>query len=308
MPFKPLTKSKYPRRLWSLVGYPASGKSTFAMRMQGPFVVIDADHRIDEVAQLTTEDIYPVSEIGVEHTEPHAIAKRLDENMPQTRVGTILVDSLTTIIAPRVTNAINAKAEGELGNLYAGFKDKALAMRELQDAVTKWDTDVLWVYHLDDAFDAQGKEHTKATISPRELVRLTRSINMQLEVVVDEKAHKRGIKIVWTRRGRSDITLWDDSGVWKNMPEKIEAAAYDGLTQADMERIELSAPETFPSPAVAVAWAVTQGAFENETHAANAYDKVKREANPKSAREMTALWIADVQHRISEKTNGGAGR
>ena len=48
MPFNKMLKNKYPPRLWSLVGYPGSGKSTFSTKMRGPFVVIDADQRFDD--------------------------------------------------------------------------------------------------------------------------------------------------------------------------------------------------------------------------------------------------------------------
>jgi len=305
MSFQKMSKSKYLPRHWALVGYPRDGKSTFASQMNGPFVVIDADQRFSEVLSLANGDVYRVSEIAHEHTDPHAIAARLRENMPGAQVRTIIVDSLTAIIAPRVTQAIVAKERGEIKSLGAAFKDKAMAMRELQDAVTMWGTDTLWIYHLHDARDDKGTARTAATVSALELVRLTRSINMQLQVVRD--GEKRGIKIVWSRKGRDGVTLWDESGKWENMPARIESAAYDGLTQQDMERKENASPEMFPSPEVALAWAIEQGAFESENHAQNAYDKIKREQQPKSAREMAALWVADVQRRIAEKTSG-AGR
>ena len=38
MPFQKLVTSAYPRRLWSLVGFPGTGKSTFAMQMRGPLL------------------------------------------------------------------------------------------------------------------------------------------------------------------------------------------------------------------------------------------------------------------------------
>ena len=307
MAFTKMNKTQLPPRMWALVGYPGAGKSTFSTQMRGPLVVIDADQRFTEVAHLVNEDIYPVSSVAHEHTDPHAIAKRLNENMPEAlatpaRVGTIVVDSLTAIIAPRVVQAMVAKAEGETENLSAAFKDKALAMRELQDAVTKWGVDTLYLYHLHDARDSKGKEQTRATVSALELVRLTRSINMQLEIVADAKnPQRRGLKIVWARRGRQDVILWDESGVWKDMPARIERAAYEGLTHADMDRIENSTPAFFASPEVAVAWALEQGAFDSDAHARNAYEKVKREAQPKSAKEMAALWIADTQRRLDEK-------
>lgn len=303
MGFQKMNKSQLPPRMWALVGYPGAGKSTFSTQMRGPLVVVDADQRYAEVAHLVHEDIYPVSSVAYEHTDPHTIAKRLNENMPDAlatpaRVGTIVIDSLTAIIAPRVVNAMVSKAEGETENLSAAFRDKALAMRELQDAVTKWGVDTLYLYHLHDARDAKGKEHTRATVSALELVRLTRSINMQLEIA--QENGRRGVKIVWARRGRQNVMLWDESGIWRGMPERIERAAYEGLTQQDMDRIENSTPEFFPSPEVAIAWAIEQGAFESDVHARNAYEKVKREAEPKSAREMAAAWVLDVQRRLAE--------
>ncbi len=309
MSFQKMNAPKYPPRHWALVGYPGSGKSTFSTQLRGPYVVIDADQRYSEVLHLAAQDVYPVSNIAYEHADPHAIAKRLQENMPEAmrapeRIGTIIIDSLTAIIAPRVTKAIVEKQEGEVKNLYAAFKDKAMAMRELQDAVTRWGTDTLWIYHLNDASDAEGKTRTKATVSALELVRLTRSINMQMQIVTDEKTKTRGVTIIWSRRGRDGMTLWDESGTWKDMPARIEAAVYDGLTQKDMDRIEASTPEVFASHEVAIDWAMEQGAFGVINHAQNAYKKLLREAQPKDMRAMTPLWIADVQHRIAVKANG----
>lgn len=304
MPFQKMQKQKYPARLWGLVGYPGAGKSTFATQMQSPLVVVDADQRFGEVFPLVSGDVYRVSEIAHENTDPHAITKNLAANMPALAAtlsgarGTIVIDSLTAILAPRVVAAMVAKERGEVKSLGAAFKDKALAMRELQDGVTRWGCDALWIFHLHDASDDKGNAQTKTTVSALELVRLTRSINMQLQVVIENK--KRGIKVTWCRSGRDGMTLWDDSGKWIGMPERIEQACYDGLSQEDMDRKELSAPETFASPEVAMAWGVAQGAFENEAHARNAYEKIKREQNPQNARHMAALWNADVQRRIGE--------
>ena len=296
MPFQKMTKQQYPPRHWAIVGYPGAGKSTFATQMRGPLVVVDSDQRFDEVLPLAAQDVFRVSDIGSENTDPHIIAKLLDANMPGTNAGTIVVDSLTAIIAPRVTSAIVAKERGEVKSLGAAFKDKAMAMRELQDAVTRWGTDTLWIYHLQDGRDDKGNAHTRATVSALELVRLTRSINMQLEIVRD--GDRRGIKVVWARRGREGATVWDESGTWQDMPARIEAAVYDGLSTADMDRKETAAPEVFASPEIAIDWAIAQGAFDNIQHARNAYEKLKREAQPKSAREMTALWTADVARRL----------
>ena len=45
MAFQKMNKTAFPPRQWALVGYPGSGKSTFAAQMRGPLLVVDADHR-----------------------------------------------------------------------------------------------------------------------------------------------------------------------------------------------------------------------------------------------------------------------
>ncbi|MBL7202510.1 MAG: hypothetical protein ISS56_20435 [Anaerolineae bacterium] len=209
-----------------------------------------------------------------------------------------MVDSLTAIICPLVIQAMVDKDAGRAKNLAAAFRTKALAMRQLQDAVTRWGTDCLWIYHLNDARDEKGKEVTRATVSPTELARLLRSINMQIEIV--QEGARRGAKVVWARRGRAGMALWDDTGTWAGIPEKIEAAAYDSLSREQQEDLENQVPEVFPNAETAIAWALERGAFDALQHSRNAYQKLKREKAPKNAREMAEIWIADVQHRLAE--------
>jgi hypothetical protein len=306
MAFRKMAKGAYPPRLWALVGYAGSGKSTFATQMHGPILVIDADHRFQEVLDLADgRDVYELSDTATDNTDPDRVAAILADNMPGSEIGTIVVDSLTAIITPLVVQAMIDKEAGRAQNLAAAFRTKALAMRQLQDAVTRWATDVLWIYHLQDARDAQGKALSRATVSQTELARLTRSINMQLEIV--QEGDKRGIKVVWARRGRQGMTIWDDSGCWRGTPERIEEAVYSGLSEADQERIEQEIPDVFPSPDKAIAWGVERGAFKALQHARNAYAKLKREAKPKDAKEMARLWVADVQARLMTANDNGNG-
>ncbi len=306
MAFKKMTKQTYPPRLWALVGYPGSGKSTFATQMAGPVLVVDADHRFDEVLDLATGPVYELSNSPADNVDADRIAAILQENMPGSGVKTIVVDSLTAIITPIVTQARVYKDAGRVKNLAAAFRVKALAMRQLQDGVTRWGCDTLWIYHLNDARDAKGRALTRATVSQTELARLTRSINLQLEIV-DGGNGRRGVKVVWARRGRSGMTIWDDdiTGYWQGMPERIEAEVYDGLSKADQAEIEQQIPDVFPNAETAIAWGIEQGAFGDDgalPHARNAYNKLKREQQPQTAREMAALWAADVRGRL--KANG----
>merc|ERR1711981_78698 len=173
--------------------------------MLGPKVVIDADHRFTEVLELSEDDVFSLSDDPQDNVDTDNIAKCLYQNMPNSGVKTIIVDSLTAIITPIVVKAMLDKDKGRQKNLMAGFKEKAMAMRQLQDAVARWGTDCLWIYHLQDARDGKAREITKSTVSETEIARLTRSINMQLKII--EKDGKYGVEVIWARRGRSGMVI-----------------------------------------------------------------------------------------------------
>ncbi len=297
MAFKKMQKPKYPPRQWSLVGYPGSGKSSFAAQMQGPKLVIDSDHRFTEVLENADDDVYQLSDNPSDNVDPDTISKVLNQNMRGADVKTIIVDSLTAIITPLMTQAVIDNDKGRNRNQIAAFKTKALAMRQLQDAVTRWGTDCLWIYHLQDARDAKAKEITRSSVSETELARLKRCLNMQLEVIQENSSpdSRRGIRIVWARKGRKGMVIWDDSGYWKNMPSKIEAAVYDGLTKREQAEIEAETPTLFKTPEAAFEWAMQLQAFEDADVAKEAYENIKIEGQPASASEMATLWVNYVQ-------------
>ena len=296
MAFKKLDpKIHRPPRQWALVGYPGSGKSTFAAQMTGPILVVDADHRFAEVAPLAAADVYELSEHPADHVDARRITELLRVNMPESGVRTVVVDSLTAIVSPLVSEAVLANEAGENKNRISAYKSKAMSLRLLQDAVTGWGVDVLWVYHHRDARDGQAKPVQATSISAVELARLRRSLNMQLSIVRD--GERRGVRVDWARRGRAGLTLWDDSGCWRGMPERIEAACYEGLTLTEQERIETTDPTAFSGPADAIAWAFEKGCFRDALHAKNAYEELKRGRKPQSAAEMWAAWIDEVQFR-----------
>ncbi len=295
MAFQKMNKPEYPPRHWSIVGYPGSGKTTFAAQMQGPTLVIDADHRFTEVLDISGDDVYALSDNAADNVDPDAISRILEENMPGSGVKTIVVDSLTAIITPFVVQAMIDREKGRNRNLMAGFQKKALAMRQLQDAVTRWGTDSLWIYHLQDSRDANAAAIVRSTVSQTEIARLTRSINLQLQIIED--GGRRGIQVAWARRGRSGVTIWDDSGTWAGMPEKIEAAVYDGLTRSEQAEIEAKTPQVVPNSETAISWGFEQEIFPTIEAARRVYEALKEEASPRSAREMAALWVAEVRAR-----------
>jgi len=296
MPFQKMT-AKLPARQWALVGHPGSGKSTFAAQMRAPMVVIDADHRFAEVMRHVVGDVFALSEDPSDNVDAERIAALLRQNMAGSGVKTLVVDSLTAIIAPLVTSAVMDNDAGRNKNKIAAFKDKALAMRLLQDAITGYGVDTLWIYHLRAGMDGHANKVESTSISAVELARLRRSLNLQLRVI--EQQGKRCIVIDWARSGRSGLTLWDESGNWQGMPEKIEKAVYGGLTDAQMQEIARSTPTSFSSAEDAIAWGFESGAFKDAVHAQNAYEKVKSDQKPKSAAEMWQYWTQEVQRRLA---------
>lgn len=299
MAFKKMSKTQLPTRQWALVGAPGVGKSTFAAQMQGPMLVVDADHRFAEVARLALDEVFQLSDEPADNVNAERITALLRDNMTGSGVKTIVVDSLTSILSPLVVEAIMDNDAGRNKNKVSAFKDKALALRLIQDAITGFGVNTLWIYHTRQGLDGQAREREFTSISTVELARLRRSLNLQLKVVED--GDKRGIKVEWARCGRSNITLWDDTGRWRGMPERIETAVYGGLTVEDMERIEDSTPATFSGPEDAIAWGHEKGAFRDAVHAKNSYDKVKADKQPKSAAEMWKLWIENVEEHLKEK-------
>ena len=295
MAFKKMDKIQYPPRQWALVGYPGSGKSTFASQMTGPLLVVDADHRFAEVARLATEEVFQLSDEPSDNVNAERVAALLKENMAGSGVKTVVIDSLTSILSPLIVEAILDNDAGRNKNRVASFKDKALAMRLLQDTVTGWGVDTLWIYHLSSGLDGQARQVESTTISVVELARLRRSLNLQLRLIEDQ--NRRGVYVDWARRGRSGLTLWDESGSWQGMPAKIEAAVYGGLTTEEMLAFEEHAPAAFSGPEDAIAWGVEQGCFRDTVHAKNAYDKLKREKKPQTASDMWQLWIETVEQR-----------
>ncbi len=291
-----MTKQKYPVRHWSIVGYPGSGKSTFAARMHGPKLIIDADHRFQEVLELNNDTVYQLSDSKSDNVDPDRISKQMSDNMPGSDIKTIVVDSLTAIITPITIKALIDKDKGRTKNLMSGFKDKALAMRQLIDAVTRWGTDCLWIYHLHDARDARANEVTTTTISDTETARLLRCINVQLELI--ETDNKRGVKILWARQGKFGMTLYDDTGNWQGMPEKIESAVYDGLTEKQQQQIKNKQEIIFTSPQHAQSYAVDKGAYANVDEARQAYGMIKEHFKPDTAKAMSHYWMAEIRNRI----------
>lgn len=300
MGFQKMTATLYPPRHWGIYGEPGAGKSTFIHTLRQPMLVVDADQRFKEILrQFPDLVVYQLSPVAADNTDPDRIAALLNENMRGSDTKTIVFDSATAIITPMVTQAIVDKKHGREKNMMSGFNDKAMGVRQLQDAATKWGTDVIYIWHVYEARDANAQAVVRASLPETERLRLMRSLNLHVEIVRERGRY--AAKVAWARRGRSGMTLLDEAGDWKGMPERIEEAVYGGLSEDEQDRIERE-PESFASPEAAIAWAMSVGAFDAAEHARNAYGKAKEKGKPATAKAMRDLWVADVQRRVAEKS------
>lgn len=295
--FKKMVAPQYPPRQWAIYGPAGSGKSHFASQMRTPALVIDADARFTEQLKHAAGEIYQLSDEHSDNTNPDAIARMLRENLPGSGVRTIVVDSLTAILRPKINMAMSDIEAGRVKNGYSAFRGKAMAMSLLQDAVSSSGADSLWIWHTHQSRNGRGELVDGASIPQTELVRLRRSLNVILRLDVDASG-KRTVLVEWARNGRSGIKLVDEAGGWAGMPERIEAAIYADGVKADSEP-----PAKFNGPDDAIAWGFEQGCFNAPQHARNAYEELKRDKQPKSAAEMFSFWIQEVHNRVAEKAN-----
>lgn len=294
MAFKPMEVPKYPPRQWAVYGAAGSGKSHFASQMKAPALVIDADARFTEQLPNATGPIYQLSDEQMHNLDPDSIARLLRENLPGSGVRTIVVDSLTAILRPKINAAMSDIEHGRVKNGVAAFRGKAMAMSLLQDAVSSSGADSLWIWHTHKSMNAKAEQKEGASIPETELIRLRRSLNVILKLEVSEDG-RRFVLVEWARNGRGGMRLEDKAGGWRGMPELIEAAIYAGGVKTGNET-----PTTFGSRTEAIAWGFEQGCFRATQHAENAYEECKRETAPKSPGEMWAAWIANVNQRIAE--------
>lgn len=287
MAFKKL-QQKLPPRVWLLKGRSRSGKSVFSMNMRGPLLPIDADNKLYGSQQYAVGEVMEFSDNHADTVDVGRIERILEENMPNSGIKTIIVDSVTPILEPLILKGME-NTSGGMGRWQA----KSAAMKKLTYACTKWGGDVLFIYHIDDSMNASAKMVEKTSITTIELARLNKHFNMSLTVV--EENGRRGIRVDYAQHGKYGMTIWDNNGYWRGMPKKIEEAVYAGGVLAEPER-----PTSFAGPVQAIAWGMAQGCFRDEMHAKNAYEKVKAEKQPKTPRAMWDAWLEEVDKRVAE--------
>jgi len=270
MAFQKVNKPLFPARKWSLVGAADDGKSTFALQMRRPTLFIDSDQRISGRLRREDDDVYRLGDKPEDAIDPVAIQRLMKRDMPGSGVNTVVVDSVTSFIGPTVNLVLAENQSGNSKNKASGFAQKANHMRLLQDALVPYGTDILFIWHLEKNNYA-GNAGIRETLSETERERLVRSLNAELQVIW--KGSNRGILVKWSRDGLSGAEIWDESGYWKNMPERIDIAMHG-----------------FPGKEDALRWAVMNRRYAGVEEALVDYDAVKAERKPMSALEMWMAW------------------
>lgn len=290
MAFKKMTV-KLPPRLWMLSARSGDGKTHFSMQMAAPILPIDADRKLIGTQRHAVGDVYEFSAEHADALSVESICRILDQDMPDSGVATITLDSITPILEPIITAAMEQAKTAK--NKIAPFQKKAEAIKKLTHALHKWGCDVLWIYHIEDSVDTSGNRTQRTSIPATELARIAKAVNMRLSIVRD--GDRRGIRVDYAQHGKYGMTLWDDAGGWKGMPERIEREVYaDGVLTTPLE------PTTFANPADAIAWGYAQGCFRDAVHAGNAYEKCKAAVQPANAAAMWCAWKGDVKRRMAE--------
>jgi len=267
-------KAGTPPRRWALVGYQTSGKSTFATQMRQELMLIDADNRFEQVSRFAVGEIRAIADPAA-RTDPKRINEIMLAAMPLLGdVQTIVVDSVTSIIQPIIAHA-SAQVDAKEIKLPELARRKANAMTLIKTAVSRWNLDTLWVWHLNAGRGHGGDKQVTETVSRVERDRMRAVLNAELLMVQDNGKH--GIKVRWSRGGRAGYTLYDHSGHWAGMPEAIDHAMYTNFSGEDE----------------AIRWAVDNHGY-TEDEARRFYNEVKAARKPKAAGAMWLYWTMAV--------------
>lgn len=234
-------------------------------------VIVDADGRFDEVI-TETSNFVPLSNKQYEMIDAKTIHDMLHKNMPNDDVGLIAIDSVTAIFEPIILG-IQRQMEEKKNYSARNYKEKADAMKFLVAGVTPWGCDHVWVYHYRERSDVNGNVETTTTITDLELSRLWRNINLKTEIIKDGNG-KRGLRILSARGGRSGFVIWDESGNWKNIRQRVETEVWGGLSKDDQQQL-IDDAVLFSGVDEAIRWGMDSGVFKDEQHALNSYNGMK---------------------------------
>ncbi len=133
------------------------------------------------------------------------------------------------------------------------YADTEHQSRRRVNRIVKWWTDFVIIYHEQERLDGKGVRQISPKVSPLEEARLIRSLNARMRL--DSKG--RYAQVIWSRTGRTG-RVYDEEGMWKGVPEKLDALIWDDLTEAEEALANGAAPAVFADPQTARAWGLRE--------------------------------------------------
>lgn len=221
MPYQ-LLKPAFPIRQWALIGRRGAGKTAFLGAMRQPILMIDADRHAQDLANRSAQ-VCLLSNDPMDMTDPlrvHAILKANGAGACRT----VAFDSLTQITDSLVASAMEANRRGLNKNKSAAFTIKADALRLISSGMTACGVDSVYIWHIEDARDKDGKVTVRTTLPPTERERLQKVLTAIIEIGENEKG--RYAKILWSRPGPKGAVFYDEAGYWAGVPDQIEQHLY----------------------------------------------------------------------------------
>lgn len=299
-------------RKWGLIAPPNGGKSTFLTAMRLPLLLADKDGRGGELAFIV-DNVHSLTDDPDVLNDPDVLSDYITTigGQAQYRKGTVAIDSMTAIIEPIVDRIMAANDKGENSNRMGAFRPKALAMRQLTNALVAAGGDFVIIYHTRTSSMAKGNQVEtveRASLSALEEARMFKVLNAIIQLGEDSKG--RFAQIRDCRVGSAvGQKFYDTEGFWRGVPEKIDAHI------EQCKRNEVAAGESvvvFGSKAAALAWGFEQGVFADEAAAQNSFNKLKRELEAKAKENGTKLtsgvmfaeWRKKVMAKVDEKAAG----
>lgn len=208
---------------WLLIAEAGAGKSTFARQMSPEYLVIDTDVRWSDQAVKSDGKSHIIAS-----SDPIQIQQEMNRlrNELQDKIGTVILDSGTFLLAPivargQLANANSKRDTGKGINMDAVMQEKAATMRIVVGSMLSYHKNTLLIFHHEES-GMSGKMTTRSTLPKAEYERLKKAIHATLTVT---KANNgmRGIQIEWTHDNPAAVgqVVWDYDGMWKNVPQKL---------------------------------------------------------------------------------------
>ena len=198
-----------------LIGRAGEGKSTYATKMSPEFAILDFDRRWPEMRDVS----------GVSHIYNGAVlevVKRVEADRKAgklSKVGTIVVDSGSSVLDPMQSLGRLQVSAGEVKNANDVHRIKADTMRALRGVMQPFNASSLWIFHIEDS-GMSGKVSQRTTISKMEVERMKHNLNIILVMGSDAKG--RFVRIEWTRFSPDAIGhMVRDTHKWEGVPQMV---------------------------------------------------------------------------------------